>query len=59
MFLREDTITIYILATAWQCVLDKVFRPKLNSGICEEMLVYNTKLLTNCFILFFIIFIKS
>ena len=52
MFLREDTITIDILATAWQCALDKVVRTKLNSGICKEMMVYNTKLLTNCFILF-------
>jgi hypothetical protein len=52
MFLREDTITIYILTTAWQCALTRVVRPKLNSEICEAMLVCNTKLLTNCFILF-------
>jgi hypothetical protein len=52
MFLREDTITIYILTRAWKCALNRVVRPKLNSGICEEMLASNTKLLTNCFILF-------
>ena len=52
MFLREDTTTADIVATAWQWALDTAVRTKLNSGLSEEMLIYNTKLLTNCFILF-------